>query len=209
MPTPLPSSFASAAAGNTDASRRGDGTASGEWARNRMNGATQTFRRPSVATNPSHSRDTSQPASATTPTAGTYTPPHMLSNYQSSALRNGATNDTRYSKEQLLELYKAQRETGILGKNLAEYLAADWNPQVETSAANGAWGRREDSKDNPSGPGVCWDHGGQMEPLSLVDMTDDEKEVRVFCYLSCLRMGRRALVWEEAVLNGRSCFPSQ
>jgi hypothetical protein len=33
MPTPLPSSFASAAAGNTqDApSRRGDGTAGGEW----------------------------------------------------------------------------------------------------------------------------------------------------------------------------------
>ncbi|KAE8139962.1 hypothetical protein BDV38DRAFT_240680 [Aspergillus pseudotamarii] len=177
MPTPLPSSFASAAAGNTDASRRGDGTASGEWARNRMNGATQTFRRPSVATNPSHGRDTSQPASATTPTAGTYTPPHMLSNYQSSALRNGATNDTRYSKDQLLELYKAQRETGILGKNLAEYLAADWNPQVEAAAANGAWGRREDSKDNPSGPGVCWDHGGQMEPLSLMDMTDEEKEL--------------------------------
>ncbi|KAF5867017.1 hypothetical protein ETB97_006863 [Aspergillus alliaceus] len=177
MPTPLPSSFASAAAGNTDASRRGDGTVSGEWARTRMNGATQTFRRPSVATNPSHSRDTSQPASATTPTAGTYTPPHMLSNYQSSALRNGATNDTRYSKDQLLELYKSQREMGVLGKNLADYLAADWNPQVEASAINGAWGRREDSKDNPSGPGVCWDHGGQMEPLSLVDMTDDEKEL--------------------------------
>lgn len=32
MPTPLPSSFASAAAGNTqDPSRRGDGGAGGEW----------------------------------------------------------------------------------------------------------------------------------------------------------------------------------
>lgn len=33
MPTPLPSSFASAAAGNTQdaSSRRGDGTAGGEW----------------------------------------------------------------------------------------------------------------------------------------------------------------------------------
>lgn len=32
MPTPLPSSFASAAAGNTqDPSRRGDGNAGGEW----------------------------------------------------------------------------------------------------------------------------------------------------------------------------------
>ena len=32
MPTPLPSSFASAAAGNThDPSRRGDGSAAGDW----------------------------------------------------------------------------------------------------------------------------------------------------------------------------------
>lgn len=32
MPTPLPSSFASAAAGNTqDSNRRGDGSAGGEW----------------------------------------------------------------------------------------------------------------------------------------------------------------------------------
>jgi PERQ amino acid-rich with GYF domain-containing protein len=104
----------------------------------------------------------------------------MISNFQSSALRNGASTETRYSKDQLLELYRSQREMGTLGKNLAEYFVADWNPQGETPAVNGAWGRREESKDNPSGPGVCWDHGGQMEPLSLVDMTDDEKEVRVF-----------------------------
>lgn len=140
-----------------------------------MNGATQTFRRPSVAINPSHSRDTSQPASATTPTAGAYT--QQMSNYPSSALRNGAGHDTRYSKDQLLNLYKAQRDSGALNKNVADYFAADWNPGTETSPVNGAWGRREDSKDNPSGPEVCWDHDGQMEPLGLLDMTEDEKEV--------------------------------
>ncbi|PYI07594.1 GYF domain protein [Aspergillus sclerotiicarbonarius CBS 121057] len=178
MPTPLPSSFASAAAGNAhdSSTRRGDGPAGGEWSRTRMNGATQTFRRPSVATNPSHNRDASQPTSATTPTVGTYTPPHMSSNYPSSALRNGAANDTRYSKDQLLSLYRTQRESGILGKNVADYFVADWNPH-ETSPVNGAWGKREDSKDNPSGPEVCWDHGGQSEPLGLVDLTDDEKEL--------------------------------
>lgn len=150
-----------------------------------MNGATQTFRRPSVATNPSHNRDASQPTSATTPTVGTYTPPHMSSTYQSSALRNGAATDTRYSKDQLLSLYKTQRESGVLGKNVADYFVADWNPH-ETSPVNGAWGKREDSKDNPSGPEVCWDHGGQVEPLGLVDMTDDEKEVCLFAYPALL-----------------------
>ncbi|KAL4961152.1 uncharacterized protein BDV14DRAFT_204003 [Aspergillus stella-maris] len=174
MPTPLPSSFASAAAGNTQdaSSRRADGTAGGEWSRTRMNGATQTFRRPSVATNTSHTRE---PPSATTPTGGTY-PSHMSSTL-SSGPRNGASVDTRYSKEQLLELYKAQRDTGILTKNVADYFVADWNPHIETPAVNGAWGKRDDHKDNSNGPEVCWDHGGQIEPLGLMDMTDDEKEI--------------------------------
>lgn len=138
-----------------------------------MNGATQTFRRPSVATNPSHTRDAT---SATTPTgsAGGAYSTHM------SSTRNGASVDTRYSKEQLLDLYKAQRESGVLTKNVADYFVADWNPHIETPTANGAWGKRDDHKDNPIGPEVCWDHGGQFEPLGLVDMTDDEKEVCLF-----------------------------
>ncbi|KAL3474937.1 hypothetical protein BJX99DRAFT_230576 [Aspergillus californicus] len=136
-----------------------------------MNGATQTFRRPSVATNPTHSRD---PTSITTPTGGAY-PPHMASNLPG-AVRNGAVGDTRYSKEQLLDLYKAQRDNGIMSKNITDSFVAEWDPHTETPAANGAWGKRDDQKDNPSGPEVCWDHGGQIEPLALLDMSDDEKE---------------------------------
>ncbi|BCS26552.1 uncharacterized protein APUU_51263S [Aspergillus puulaauensis] len=174
MPTPLPSSFASAAAGNTQdaSSRRGDSTAGGEWSRTRMNGATQTFRRPSVATNPSHTRE---PLSATTPTGGAY-PTHMSSTL-SSVSRNGPSSDTRYSKEQLLDLYKAQRDTGILTKNVADYFVAEWNPHIENASMNGVWGKRDDHKDNPTGPEVCWDHRGEVEPLGFVDMTDDEKEI--------------------------------
>jgi PERQ amino acid-rich with GYF domain-containing protein len=101
----------------------------------------------------------------------------MSSNLSSNVTRNGASTDTRYSKEQLLDLYKAQRDTGILSKNVTDYFVADWNPHIESPAVNGAWGKRDDHKDNPSGPEVCWDHGGHVEPLGLVDMTDDEKEV--------------------------------
>ncbi|KAG9811020.1 hypothetical protein KCU98_g21312, partial [Aureobasidium melanogenum] len=78
-----PSTFASAAAGgNTPTTPRTD--SAGEWAR-RTNGATQTFRRPSVATsmmssNARESTTGAQPA--------VYVPPH----------RNGpAHSDTRYS----------------------------------------------------------------------------------------------------------------
>lgn len=160
-----------------------------------MNGATQTFRRPSVATNPSHNRETSQAASVSTPTAGVYTSPHMSSQYPSSMLHNG-TSENRYTKEQLLNLYKIQRESGNLGKNVADYFVADWNPHVETPALNGAWGKRDDQKDAPTGPEVCWDHGGHSEPLGLVGMTGDEKEVCCYRPLICPKQ-----------TNCRRCFP--
>ena len=152
-----------------------------------MNGATQTFRRPSVATNPSHNRDSSQTTSVSTPTVGAYIPPHMTSNQQPSGLRNGlATGENRYSKDQLLDLYKSQRETGTLGKNMADYFVADWDPHVETPAVNGAWGKRDDQKDSTTGPEVCWDHGGNVEPLGLMDMSDEEKEVCVSIFCDCV-----------------------
>ncbi|KAJ5353703.1 hypothetical protein N7541_006267 [Penicillium brevicompactum] len=174
MPTPLPSSFASAAAGNTqDPSRRGDGSTSGEWSRNRMNGATQTFRRPSVATNTPAHRDSSLPASASTPVGGAYIPPHMSSN-TSSIARNG---DSRYSKDELLELYKSQRDVGSLNRNVEEYFVADWDPHTVSAPANGAWGKRDDHKNGSAGPEVCWDHAGQVEPLGLTGMTEDEREM--------------------------------
>ncbi|KAJ5225977.1 hypothetical protein N7468_007202 [Penicillium chermesinum] len=170
MPTPLPSSFASAAAGQTqDPARRGDG----EWSRSRTNGATQTFRRPSVATNSSHIRDSSQPASAATPTSSTYMPSQMSSNILANVLRNG---DARYSKDQLLEFYKLQRESGIVGKNVEDYFVGDWDPNLASNPVNGAWGKRDDHKTS-AGPEVCWDHGGNTEPLGLTDMTEAEKEL--------------------------------
>jgi PERQ amino acid-rich with GYF domain-containing protein len=145
-----------------------------------MNGATQTFRRPSVATNFSHNRDSSQTPSSSTPTSAAYIPPHLNSTYQS---RNGSTGDSRYSKEQLLSMYKSQRDTGILGKNMGEHFVADWNPLEESPTLNGAWGKREDQKDTPAGPEVCWDYSGQNEPLALADMTGDEKEVELSSFV--------------------------
>lgn len=162
-----------------------------------MNGATQTFRRPSVATNPSHNRDASQATSITTPGVGPYVPPNLSSNFQSSGLRNGmAPGENRYSKEHLLDLYKSQRELGTLGKNVADYFVADWDPHVETPSVNGDWGKRDDHKDPPTGPEVCWDHGGQVEPLALMDMTDDEKEVCFFVL---------SFLWGGFVLTIGSC----
>ncbi|KAM5432298.1 kinesin-like protein [Microsporum canis] len=179
MSSPLPSTFASAAAGNTQDSASGsrrDVMNSGEWSRNRMNGATQTFRRPSVATNPSHSRENAQqaPSNTSNPSGAAYIPPHLNSNYQSA--RSG--NDSTYSKEQLLNLYKNQRGSKDWGKSISGYFMGDWNPRSERPPTNGSWGKQDDSKDNnAAGPEICWDHKGQSEPLGLMDMNDEEKEL--------------------------------
>ncbi|KAL1994866.1 hypothetical protein VTN49DRAFT_1053 [Thermomyces lanuginosus] len=172
MPSPLPSSFASAAAGSNQDSSKRDGGTGGEWTRSRMNGATQTFRRPSVATN-AQNRESSQTTSASTPTSAAYIPANPSSNTQA---RNPSTSDARYSKDKLLEIFKNQRDSGSLGKNLTDFFVANWNPLEETSTTNGAIG-----KDNPKGAAlgaeVCWDHAGQFEPLGLTELTDDEKEL--------------------------------
>lgn len=98
----------------------------------------------------------------------------MTSNYQS---RNGSTVDSRYSKEDLLSIFKGQRDSGALAKNMGDHFLASWDPHDDTAATNGAWAKKEDQKDSPPGPEVCWDYLGHYEPLGLIDMTEEEREV--------------------------------
>ena len=104
-------------------------------------------------------------------------PPHLNSNYQPNFTRNAATADARYSKEQLLDLFRAQAETGSLYKNPSEHFVEGWNPGSANSTTNGAWNRRDDHKDGNSGPEICWDYEGSVQPLGLVDLSEEEKEV--------------------------------
>lgn len=60
---------------------------------------------------------------------------------------------------------------------MGDHFLASWNPLDETGASNGVWAKKEDQKDSPPGPEVCWDHLGQYEPLGLIDMTEEEREV--------------------------------
>lgn len=63
---------------------------------------------------------------------------------------------------------------------MADFFLADWNPcdPSANSTLSEPW-KPSDSKEthNTLPPEVCWDHSGQMLPLNLSDMTDDEKEV--------------------------------
>ncbi|THX55352.1 hypothetical protein D6D06_04937 [Aureobasidium pullulans] len=159
-----PSTFASAAAGgNTPTTPRTE--SSGEWAPRRTNGATQTFRRPSVATSmmSSSAREVTSGAQP-----AVYVPPH----------RNGPTHsDTRYSKNQLLDLYHKQNVEGSLDDSLSLLFVSGWEPTQTNGVSLGGWGRRdEQAKDHVPGPEVCWEKDGSTGPLGLVDMNDEEKE---------------------------------
>ncbi|KAK0620667.1 hypothetical protein B0T14DRAFT_538023 [Immersiella caudata] len=171
MPTQLPSSFASAAAGqNRDsrASGRGDlvrGSGSGEWPRS--NG-TRTFRRPSTtpfnqtasanSVDPSQSPDDAHISSANLPSAS----------YEQ-------TGPDRYSKGDLLNIYAAMPDS--MRTDVSHLFVSSWNPnQVNGSSARG-WGKAGENQHVPQDPTVCWDPNGSVKPISLEEYTPEEREI--------------------------------
>ncbi|RMZ77016.1 hypothetical protein DV738_g4651, partial [Chaetothyriales sp. CBS 135597] len=179
MPAPFPSTFASAAAStNGDSSAKKDQAGAGDWSRNRPNGATHTFRRPSSNTVNATSTTASSaapPSSATAPsTSGLYIPPHLNSSHRS--YRNGMATDTRYTKEQLLDVFQAQKDSGQLVSRLADSFVGPWDPLSDTNGLSAPPSRTD--RDQFPGPEVCWSYSSSPPlPLGLVDMVDEEKQL--------------------------------
>jgi hypothetical protein len=143
----------------------------------RTNGATQTFRRPSHATTPSgstsqaHSRDTSVTTNAQPSNPGVYVPPHAQSG------RNGGPVEGRYSRDQLLDLYREQGDSEEIKGDASNLYVGTWEPNLSNGSGGPIWGRRDDHGQGQSGVDLCWDKDGSILPLSLTDMTEEEKEV--------------------------------
>jgi hypothetical protein len=138
----------------------------------RPNGATQTFRRTSNAVNtsaaaPQNTENVPIPAASSQPPR--YVPPH----------RNGTVNDPRYSKNQLVDLYRLQQSADDgLQEDLQNLYIGGWQPNGQNGAPATGWGRNDASREQPPGPDVCWDYDGTYEPLALTGMDDEEREVR-------------------------------
>lgn len=144
----------------------------------RSNGATQTFRRTSHATTPSgstsqaHSRDTSTATNAALPSGGVYVPPHAQPG------RNGGSAEGRYSRGQLLDLYRDNTDRGTLKESLQDLYINNWEPNSANGVSGSSWGRRDDpAAPIQNGVDSCWDKEGDIEPLSLAEMTAEEREV--------------------------------
>lgn len=84
----------------------------------------------------------------------------------------------RYSKEQLLDLYKAQLGVeGSLRDALPDLYIGGWQPEISNGVGGASWSRSDQSRENQQGPDVCWDKDGAVEPLGLMEMDDEEREV--------------------------------
>ena len=88
----------------------------------------------------------------------------------------------------MLSIFRSQRESGEIGKNMSDFLVAGWSPGHPGEAAVTSWSKRDESgRDHTGqGPEVCWDLSGSVIPLATLEMTQEEREVR---WLSTLRNG--------------------
>ncbi|OCK84296.1 hypothetical protein K432DRAFT_378700 [Lepidopterella palustris CBS 459.81] len=169
-----PSTFASAAAGNSTNSARTD--SGGDWSR-RANGNTQTFRRSSHATTLSgstltgSSREGSASQNTSTSNTGVYVPPHVHSS------RNGSSVESRYSKDQLMHIFKSQKDPDDINDGLSSLYVGTWEPHISNGTSSASWGRKEDlTKESQTGVDICWDHDGSSYPVGLNELTEEEKE---------------------------------
>lgn len=170
MPSQLPSSFASAAAGQSSRDSRGGrdgrGGGSGEWSRRdgRSTNGTMTFRRSS--TTPFNNQSTSQPPPpADGPAPQAQPTPADVVPFDGSF---------RYTKEQLLEIYKVS-DTGAAA-NVESLFVAGWTPAPVNGSAARNWGKGNESH-VPQDPSVCWDSSGMVKPIGLQEMSVEEKEL--------------------------------
>jgi PERQ amino acid-rich with GYF domain-containing protein len=83
---------------------------------------------------------------------------------------------TRYSKEDLLDVYRAQQESGAANDDVNGLFVSGWDPGHSNGANGRGWGKSNDGRDNHS-PGVCWDANGSARPISLEEMSEEERAV--------------------------------
>ncbi|CAZ79995.1 unnamed protein product [Tuber melanosporum] len=140
------------------------GGGSGDWSRRPNGTSNSSHRRPSLSTTLTHPPTSQHSQPPLTPSASNvYHPPHHFN-------RSGAGSavSTSYGKEDLLSIFKAQEQNGTL-REVKDLLLGDLG-----SGSGGGWGR---GGDEAGGAEVCWDKEAGSKPVSLEDMSEEEKEL--------------------------------
>ncbi|QPH05361.1 hypothetical protein C2857_003108 [Epichloe festucae Fl1] len=171
MTSNLPSSFASAAAGQ-NASRdsrvaRGDGRGAtgGDWPRRdgRSANGTLTLRRSSTTPNGQTSLHSLSIDNAVQQPAAVGTTFAQPSSHE--------PGSARYSKDDLLEMFQSQK----IGDDPSRLFISGWDPSQVNGGNVRGWGKAHDNH-VPQEPGACWDQNGDTTPIGLHGMSAEEKE---------------------------------
>lgn len=85
--------------------------------------------------------------------------------------------ETRYSKDQLLNIFQTLRDSSALDRNLEGLFLGSWDP-LDAKNGTASQGARGDGKDQSAGPEVCWNYSINPEPFGILAMTEEEKQVR-------------------------------
>ena len=135
---------------------------------NRASNGTVTLRRSS--TTPVAQPPQGEPP-LPTPTAET------PATYQPSSLMYDQPTEFRYSKNQLLDIYRAQVESGTANADISHLFESGWDPK-QSNGANGrsSWGKNSDGRD-AQGPNIAWEPRGDIQPIGLEEMSEEEKLV--------------------------------
>jgi PERQ amino acid-rich with GYF domain-containing protein len=84
--------------------------------------------------------------------------------------------ENRFSKEQLLDIYKSQQSSEAPTKDVSSLYANGWDPGHSNGANGRGWGKSTDGRDT-HGPHICWDDNGNIPLISLQEMTELERNV--------------------------------
>lgn len=60
---------------------------------------------------------------------------------------------------------------------LPDLYIGGWQPDITNGDGSSSWSRIEQNRENQAGPDICWDKDGTVEPLGLIEMDDEEREV--------------------------------
>ena len=84
--------------------------------------------------------------------------------------------DPRYTKDRLLDIYKAQQSADAPSRDVANLFVGNWDPGHSNGTNGRGWGKSHDARDS-HGPTVCWDANGSVHPIGLEEMSEVERSV--------------------------------
>lgn len=99
---------------------------------------------------------------------------HVSQQGLSSTAEQSAEN--RFSKEQLLDIYRSHQTSEFPAKDVSSLYVNGWDPGHSNGANGRGWGKSGDGRET-HGPHICWDDNGSVPLLSLQEMSDLEKAV--------------------------------